>query len=63
MSIMIRDPAILALLDELSERTGTTKAEVLRDALKRELESGQDRSTPADVHFPRDRISFRTYSI
>ena len=59
MGIMIQDPVILAQLTKLAEQMGTTKAEALRIALRREA----DRIGLQAPGFPRDRVTYKTYRI
>ena len=61
MGIMIKDQEIIDALTELADRRGTTKAQALHDALLAEWKRlGGDKR---EELFPRDRVTYRTYSL
>ena len=60
MGIMIENAEIIEQLTKLAARLGTTKAEVLKQALLAETERiGLDRTET----FPRERVSYRSFTL
>lgn len=62
MGIMIEDPEIIAALEKLAVRQGTTKAQALLNAL-RTLEASSDAGPKEPPCFPRDKVTYRTYRL